>query len=97
MAETIAVIDKWGIDPLTMKLFDDVDAAQTGASKRIDASMEGNPQLLSVNQYGSNMYWNFILVANALMHPSELKAGMLILLPQKRPSAAIKKVKRTQI
>lgn len=97
MAETIAVIDKWGIDPLTMKLFDDVDAALTGVSKRIDASMEGNPQLLSVNQYGSNMYWNFILVANALMHPSELKAGMLILLPQKRPSAAIKKVKRTQI
>lgn len=97
MAETIGVIDKWGIDPLTMKLFDDVDAAQTGTSTRIDASMEGNPQLLSVNQYGSNMYWNFILVANALTHPSELTAGMLVLLPQKRPSAAIKKVKRTQI
>ncbi|QZE59372.1 tail sheath [Erwinia phage pEa_SNUABM_2] len=97
MAETIGVIDKWGIDPLSMKLFDDVDAAQTGTSKRIDASIEGNPQLLSVDNYGSNVYWNFILVANALMHPSELKAGMLVVLPQKRPSAAIKKVKRTQI
>ncbi|QZE58690.1 hypothetical protein pEaSNUABM28_00133 [Erwinia phage pEa_SNUABM_28] len=97
MAETIGVIDKWGIDPLTMKIFDDVDAAQTGTSERIDAALEGNPQLLSVNKYGSNGYWNFILIANALLHPSELKAGMLVVFPQKRPSAAIKKVKRTQI
>lgn len=97
MAETIAVIDKWGIDPLTMKVFDDVVDATYSNPTRIDASMEGNPQLLSYNKYGSNANWVMLLVANALIHPSEMTAGMLVALPQKRPSAAIKQVKRTQI
>ncbi|QZE57337.1 tail sheath [Erwinia phage pEa_SNUABM_1] len=97
MAETIAVIDKWGIDPLTMKVFDDVDTAIYDNPVRIDASMEGNPQLLSHNKYGSNANWVLLLIANALLHPSEMQAGMLMAIPMKRPSAAIKQVKRTQI
>lgn len=96
MAETTAVIDAWGIDPLTMKAFSDVDSALFD-SIRIDASMEGNPQLLSYNQYGTNAYWHLILIANGLVHPSELVAGMLVALPRKAPSAAIKQIKRTQI
>ena len=39
MAETIATIDKWGIDPLSMKIFDDVDNAVYGNPVRIDASI----------------------------------------------------------
>jgi len=97
MAETIAVIDKWGIDPLTMKVFDDVDSAVYSNPIRIDASMEGNPQLLSHNTYGTNANWALLLIANALLHPSEMTAGMLMAIPMKRPSAAIKQVKRTQI
>lgn len=96
MAETIAVIDKWGIDPLSVKAFEDVDNA-TYTSVRIDASLEGNPQMLSVRQYGTNAYWNLILIANGLVHPSELVAGMLVVIPTKRPSAAVKQVRRTQI
>ena len=97
MAETIGTIDKWGIDPLTMKVFDDVDTALYNAPMRIDASMEGNPQLLSYIKYGTNANWILLLIANALIHPSEMEAGMLLAIPQKRPSAAIKQVKRTQI
>lgn len=97
MAETIGVIDKWGIDPLTMKVFDDVDTALYTTPTRIDASMEGNPQLLSHITYGSNANWALLLIANALVHPSEMTAGKLMAIPQKRPSSAIKKVKRTQI
>ncbi|QZE56326.1 hypothetical protein pEaSNUABM40_00130 [Erwinia phage pEa_SNUABM_40] len=97
MAETIAVIDKWGIDPLTMKVFNDVDEALYGPPKRIDASMEGNPQLLSHINYGTNANWVMLLIANSLVHPSEMVAGMQVAIPEKRPSQAIKQVKRTQI
>ncbi|MEG0374002.1 MAG: hypothetical protein RR672_00075 [Raoultibacter sp.] len=97
MAETIATIDKWGIDPLSMKIFDDVDNAVYGNPVRIDASMEGNPQLLSHVKYGSNANWTLLLIANGLLHPSEMTAGMLVAVPMKRPSAPNKKLKRTQI
>lgn len=97
MAETIATIDKWGIDPLTVKAFEDVDNSILSSNTRIDASMEGNPQLLSYKSYSTNRYWNLILIANALIHPSEMVAGQLVTIPQYRPSAAIKQVKRTQI
>ncbi|EBY9527572.1 hypothetical protein D5P86_01150 [Salmonella enterica subsp. enterica serovar Infantis] len=97
MAETIANIDQWGIDPLSMKVFDDVDNSVYGTPQRIDVSLEGNPQLLSYNKYGTNANWVMLLVANGLIHPSEMTGGMLMAIPQKRPSAAIKQVKRTQI
>ncbi len=97
MAETVAQIDRWGIDPLTMQVFDDVDTSLVAKTLRIDASLEGNPQLISYKHYGTNAYWNLILIANGLVHPSELVAGMLIVLPQRRPRAPIKKVRRTEI
>lgn len=97
MAETTATIDKWGIDPLSVKAFDDVDASLINKTVRIDASMEGNPQLLSHKTYSTNRYWNTILIANALVHPSEMLTGQLVVIPQRQTSAPIKKIKRTQI
>lgn len=96
MVQAIASIDQWGIDPLTMQIFDDADATQFTV-KTIDASLEGNPQILSADTYGSNSYWNLILIANALVHPSEMKAGMAVRLPIKQPKAAVKKLIRTTI
>ncbi|QYW03094.1 hypothetical protein pEaSNUABM14_00134 [Erwinia phage pEa_SNUABM_14] len=96
MAETIANIDKWGIDPLSVSVFDDVDRSLF-TTKRIDASMEGNPQLLSYKELSTNAYWRNILIANGWVHSSEMLAGALVAIPQPRPSAAIKQVKRTQI
>jgi hypothetical protein len=96
MAQTAGVIDRWGIDPLSVQAFDDVDGALY-RTQRIDASLEGNPQLISANEYGTNSQWNLILIANALLHPSEVKGGQLLILPRRRPSNSKKQLKRTQI
>lgn len=90
-------IDKDGIDPLTMQIFDDVDVS-TSVNKRIDAGMDGNPQMVSFKQFGNNGYWRHILIANALVHPSEMTAGMLVQIPiQRAKQSTNKKVVRTTI
>lgn len=96
MVQIVADVDQWGIDPLTVQLFDDADSAQYTV-KTIDASLEGNPQILSDDNYGSNSFWNLILIANGLVHPSEMTAGMAVRLPIKQPKAAVKKLTRTNI
>jgi len=96
MVQIVASVDQWGIDPLSVELFNDADSSQYTV-KTIDASMEGNPQLLSVDNYGSTQFWNLILIANALVHASEMKAGMTVKLPIKQARAAVKQLKRTTI
>ncbi|AQT28606.1 hypothetical protein YOLOSWAG_125 [Erwinia phage vB_EamM_Yoloswag] len=96
MAESIADVDQWGIDPLTVQAFDDVDQSSF-EQFRVNAALEGNPQLISFNKYGTNAYWNYILIANGMVHASEIKAGMTILLPIRRPKAAVKKLTQVTI
>lgn len=96
MVQIVASTDQWGIDPLTVELFNDADTPQYTV-KTIDAALEGNPQILSADNYGSNSYWNLILIANALIHPSEMTAGMAVRLPVKQAKAAVKKLTRTTI
>lgn len=68
--------DRFGIDSLKDGEFDTVNASRYKEIS-IDESYEGNPQLVSFQQYGSNRYWRLILIANGLMHSSELKAGRI--------------------
>lgn len=96
MAQSFADVDKWGIDPLTVYDFEDVDRSDS-VKITISAAFEGNSQMVSFKQYGTNAYWKYILIANGLVHDSELLAGMQIRIPIKRPQAAIKKFKRTTI
>lgn len=97
MAESSTqIIDSFGRDALKETIFDDVDNSNS-VNVRIDASMEGNPQMISFKQFGTNAYWRHILIANGLFHPSELVAGMLIKVPIKRPVQPIKRVTRTTI
>ncbi len=87
-------IDRWGVDPLAFEMFDDLERA--GATEaQIDAGLEHNPQLLSFYKYHTIEYWPNILAANALCHPSEMKAGMRLLIPVKRTAITRKKIKRT--
>lgn len=68
--------DRYGIDPLIDGEFDTVNSSQYREIS-IDSSMEGNPQRVSFEQYGTNKYWRLILIANGLAHSSELKAGFI--------------------
>lgn len=92
MVQNDTAVDRWGIDPLKVEMFDQVDNSDSTLTT-IDASMEGNPQLVSYKNYGSQSMWPHILVANALVHPSEFVAGMKVKLPVKRiqPIAKIAK------
>lgn len=83
--------DKYGIDPLVDGEFDMVDSSQF-REINIDDAMEGNPQLVSFQQYGSNRYWRLILIANGLAHSSELKAGR-VRVPISTVNKTIKKQK----
>ncbi|AXG66844.1 tail sheath [Dickeya phage vB_DsoM_JA29] len=89
-------VDKFGIDPLLVTLFDEIESANT-VNIRIDASLAGNPQMVSHKQFGTNAYWRHILIANGLFHPSEMVAGMLIRIPIQRPKQPVRKVSRTTI
>ena len=96
MVQIVADVDQWGIDPLTVELFSDADTP-TYTVKTIDVSLEGNPQILSADNYGTNQYWNLILIANALVHSSEMTSGMAVKLPIKQTKATVKKLIRTTI
>lgn len=82
------VIDEFGIDPLLDPLFHDVDSS-VNKEQVIDASLEGNPQRLAYQHYGTSNKYDRILIANAMVHPSELVAGKI-----KIPSDT--KLKRTR-
>lgn len=96
MVQTTSGLDKFGLDPLTQPIFDEVDNSNS-VNVLIDASLEGNPQMVSHKRFGTNAYWRHILVANGLFHPSELVAGMTIQIPIKRPVQPSKKIMRTTI
>lgn len=96
MVQTTSGLDKFGLDPLTQPIFDEVDNSNS-VNVVIDASLEGNPQMVSHKRFGTNAYWRHILVANGLFHPSELVAGMKIQIPIKRPVQPSKKIMRTTI
>lgn len=88
--------DKYGIDPLVLEIFETVDNSNS-VNVPIDISLEGNPQMVSTKQFGTNAYWRHILIANGLFHPSEMVAGMNIRVPIQRPKQAKKSVTRTTI
>lgn len=69
-------IDEYGLDPLTDPLFEAVDSS-VNKEITVDESLQGNPQKVAFNQYGSSSKFQFILAANGLAHPSELVAGRL--------------------
>lgn len=96
MVQTVANIDEWGIDPLTETIYTEVDESLY-EERRISAALEGNPQRVSFDAYGTNAFWRQILIANNLCHPSEVVAGMLLRIPIKRPQASTKKLVRTEI
>lgn len=96
MVQTTSGLDKFGLDALTQPIFDEVDNSNS-VNVVIDASLEGNPQMVSHKRFGTNAYWRHILVANGLFHPSELLAGMTIQIPIKRPVQPSKKIMRTTI
>lgn len=96
MVQTTSGIDKFGLDPLTQAIFDEVDNSNS-VNVLIDVSLEGNPQMVSHKRFGTNAYWRHILIANGLIHPSDLKAGMIIQIPIKRPVQPNKKIMRTTI
>lgn len=89
-------IDAWGIDPLTFPMFEEI--ARSGATEAIiDAGLEHNPMALSYNKFSTIAFWPHILAANALVHPSEMKAGMRLLIPVRQAVAIKKKLKKTQL
>lgn len=96
MVQTTGGIDKFGLDPLTQPIFEEVDNSNS-VNVLIDAGLEGNPQMVSHKQFGTNAYWRHILIANGLFHPSQLLAGMTIQIPIKRPVLPTKKIMRTTI
>ncbi|WOL24362.1 tail sheath [Yersinia phage fHe-Yen9-02] len=96
MVQAIADVDQWGIDPLTESVYQDVDSS-TYQERTISVALEGNPQRISFDAYGTNAYWRHILIANSLAHSSELVAGMKIRIPIKRPQPKNKKLVRTTI
>lgn len=96
MVQTASGLDQFGLDALSQPIFDEVDNSNS-VNVRIDASLAGNPQMLSFKRFGTNAYWRHILIANGLFHPSEMVAGMLIQIPIKRPTQPTKKITRTTI
>lgn len=96
MVQIVASVDSWGIDPLTVGMFDDADSSKYTV-KTIDASLEANPQIVSYDAYGSTVFWALILIANSLIHPSEMTAGTKLKLPIREPKTTVKKIQRTSI
>lgn len=89
-------IDQWGIDPLSVQLFDQLDGSSS-APVTVTEAYEGDPQSLSAGYYGTVDYWILILIANALVHPSELEAGLRVILPVMRITLKNKPVKTTTL
>lgn len=89
-------IDRWGIDPLTAEVFDQVDLGDA-AKTTVTEAQAGDPQILSYMNYRTVNYWTHILIANALVHPSELVPGQVVLLPVQRVTAINKPTKTTTL
>lgn len=87
-------IDRWGIDPLEFPMFNEIATASTTPAI-IDASLEHNPMKLSYTKFNTIAYWPHILAANALVHPSEMKAGMQLYIPVRTLAVQPKKLKKT--
>lgn len=87
-------IDRWGIDPLEFPMFEEI-ANSASSPAVIDASLEHNPMKLSFNKFNTIAYWPHILAANALVHPSEMKAGMQLRIPVRTLAVQPKKLKKT--
>ena len=77
------IADEYGIDPLRDGVFSYVANMSKTRTHTVNAEEAGNPQLIAHDYYKNTDMYEVILIANGLMHSSEVVAGMTLIIPDR--------------